>query len=456
MPLSASPYGRYISQATGATRHKSDVNFGGRAAKGQTVARKSKQARNQNRETAKRLLPPLVFMLALCLLVVCFYDSGYTSLPPTGKRYSTAKAGIESLRLDEKRANQREPWEKLAAEFRAIYDNDPAWPNRPAALFRAAESLEELARRSFAGADARKAVEAYESVALRHADSRLADDALFRAAKLRAAWLKDDKGALALLGRIKSQYPKGDMLPQALALEKTLKAAAKGRTSPEARQVAATDGRDSVEDQPPEGSSLAPGIKAVASASTVVRLPENQLLPRYRAAKTRMEALRTDKVKSCWRQPWEDLSAEFLHIYQSRKNWAVAPGALFRAAASREALADCSHLSPDYRASRDLYLQLVREFPKSALADDALLRAAGIEADHLGRAGEALQLLDAINALYPHGDMRSGAEAMRSRLSGTADAGSVTRGSGRKADAKPELQVLSWDSLNKEIGRAHV
>lgn len=450
MPLSASPYGRYISQATGATRHKSDVNFGGRAAKGQTVARKSKQARNQNRETAKRLLPPLVFMLALCLLVVCFYDSGYTSLPPTGKRYSTAKAGIESLRLDEKRANQREPWEKLAAEFRAIYDNDPAWPNRPAALFRAAESLEELARRSFAGADARKAVEAYESVALRHADSRLADDALFRAAKLRAAWLKDDKGALALLGRIKSQYPKGDMLPQALALEKTLKAAAKGRTSPEARQVAATDGRDSVEDQPPEGSSLAPGIKAVASASTVVRLPENQLLPRYRAAKTRMEALRTDKVKSCWRQPWEDLSAEFLHIYQSRKNWAVAPGALFRAAASREALADCSHLSPDYRASRDLYLQLVREFPKSALADDALLRAAGIEADHLGRAGEALQLLDAINALYPHGDMRSGAEAMRSRLSGTADAGSVTRGSGRKADAKPELQVLSWDSLNKD------
>ena len=97
-------------------------------------------------------------MLALCLLVVFFYDTGYTSLPPTGKRYDTAKASIETLRLDAKRANLREPWEKLAAEFRAIYDADPGWPNRPAALFRAAESLEELARRSFAKADARKAI----------------------------------------------------------------------------------------------------------------------------------------------------------------------------------------------------------------------------------------------------------------------------------------------------------
>ena len=191
----------------------------------------------------RRLAPPLAFLAALCLMVVCFYDSGYTSLPPTGKRYDLAKASIDTLRQDEKRSGQREPWENLAAEFRAIYDADPGWPNRPAALFRAAESLEELARRSFAKADAKKAIECYEAVAQRHADSRLADDALFRAAKLRAAWLKDDKGALALLERIKSQYPKGDMITEAQALEKTLQAAANGRTAPEARQVSNTDGK---------------------------------------------------------------------------------------------------------------------------------------------------------------------------------------------------------------------
>lgn len=319
------------------------------------MAGKKRNIAAQDRATAKRLLPPLVFMLALCLLVVCFYDSGYTSLPPTGKRYSMAKAGIESLRLDDKRAGQREPWEKLAAEFRAIYDADPDWPNRAAALFRAAESLEELARRSFAKADARKAIECYESLALRHADSRLADDALLRAATLRAAWLKDDKGALALLKRIQSQYPRGDMLPQALALEKTLKAAAAGRTAPQARQVAAADTRDAVEDLP----AAAPGTSA-APEMTPALLPEGQLLPRYRAAKTRMDVLRADKVKSCWRQPWEELRTEFLRIYASRKNWAVAPGALFRAAESQEALADCSRLTVDYRRAVDIYLTLPR------------------------------------------------------------------------------------------------
>ena len=151
------------------------------------MARKAKSPQPSAKSGLRRLASPLAFLLALCLLVICFYDTGYTSLPPTGKRYDTAKAGIENLRMDAKRSGQREPWEKLAAEFRSIYDADPGWPNRPAALFRAAESLEELARRSFAKADARKAIECYESVAMRHADSRLADDALFHAAKLRAA-----------------------------------------------------------------------------------------------------------------------------------------------------------------------------------------------------------------------------------------------------------------------------
>lgn len=394
-------------------------------------------------------------MLALCLLVVCFYDSGYTSLPPTGKRYAMAKAGIESLRLDGKRAGQREPWEKLAAEFRAIYDADPDWPNRPAALFRVAESLEELARRSFAKVDARKAIEAYESVALRHADSRLADDALLRAATLRAAWLKDDKGALALLKRIKSQYAGGDMLPQALALEKTLQASARGRTAPEARQVAAAGNRDAVEDQPASAAGTPAALEAPLDL-----LPEDRLLPRYRAAKNRMDALRADKVKSCWRQPWEELRAEFLRIYASRKTWAVAPGALFRAAASQEALADCSHLTADYRRAASMYLALPREFPQSALADDALLRAARIQGARLNDTPQGLALLDQISAQYPRGDMLAEARALRAQWSGGAadpdgksparavsDAQPAPRPAPR--NEPPELQVLSWDSLNK-------
>ena len=423
----------------------------------------------------RRLAPPLAFLAALCLMVVCFYDSGYTSLPPTGKRYDLAKASIDTLRQDEKRSGQREPWENLAAEFRAIYDADPGWPNRPAALFRAAESLEELARRSFAKGDAKKAIECYEAVAQRHADSRLADDALFRAAKLRAAWLKDDKGALALLERIKTQYPKGDMLSEALALEKTLQAAANGRTAPEARQVSSTDGKEPKDESTParaaaSSSPSATGAQATANTDTAAGqiaragaqqpLPQAELLPRYRDAKTKMDALRADKVRSCWRQPWEELTAEFLRIYMSRKDWAISPGALFRAASSQEALSDCSHLADEYRQARDLYLKLAQEFPKSALADDALLRAAAIDADHLNQTGEALELLDAIMALYSGGDKTAEAQAMRSRLAGppaapAANQAAAATATGDKSanqaqiPAKPVVQALSWSSLSK-------
>ena len=420
----------------------------------------------------KRLAPPLLFLLALCLLVVFFYDTGYTSLPPTAKRYDTAKAGIETLRMDVKKSSQREPWEKLAAEFRAIYDADPGWPNRPAALFRAAESLEELARRSFAKADARKAIECYEAVALRHADSRLADDALFHASKLRAAWFKDDKGAQELLNRIKTQYPKGDMLSEALALEKTLQASAQGRTAPEARQVAAAESKPAVEDQSPASATSAStqekGTKRTGEAATpaaeqptpatklavapVALLPQDQLLPRYRKAKADMDALKADKVRSCWRQPWEELAAEFLLIYQSRKNWAISPGALFRAAASQESLADCSHLTAEYRQARDLYLSLAQEFPKSALADDALFRAAAIDADRLNQPGEALELLDAIATLYSQGDMMPQVSPMRARLTGVAEnagtSGAKNGAAATRATA-PEVHMLSWNSLNK-------
>lgn len=375
-------------------------------------------------------------MLAICLLVICCYDSGYSGLPPTEKRYAAAKAGIMNLKRDEKNSKLREPWEKLAGEFRAIYDADPAWPNRAAALFRAAESLEELAGRSFAKSDARKAVECYETLALRHAGSRLADDALFRAARLRAAWLRDDKGALALLARLKKQYPKGDMIAEATALEKALQASAKGRTAPEA--VAAASRREAQED-PPAATAAA---RAAASPAA-----GNDLPLKYRAAKSRMAALRGDPVKACWRQPWEDLREEFLRISRNGTKLPLAAGALFHAAACQESLARCSNLSADLSQAQKLYLEVANRHPKSAVADDALLAAARLHAGRASGREKALDLLETLLDTYPKGDMAAEAR----RLQGALLEDGQEPPARRRPAEPPELQVLSWDSPNRNL-----
>lgn len=169
-----------------------------------------------------RLLPAVGFVCALCALVVIVYDTGYGALPPAEKRYTTARAAVETLKTDAKRSGYREHWLKLADEFYDIYTLDTKWANRPAALYRSADTLEELASRSYAERDFRLAVERYEQVALRHATSRLADDALYRAALIRAQHLNDRNGALQLLKRIRMQYARGDMAPRAAALEKSL------------------------------------------------------------------------------------------------------------------------------------------------------------------------------------------------------------------------------------------
>lgn len=379
-----------------------------------------------------RLAPPLAFVLAVCLLVVFCYDSGYSGLPPTEKRYAAAKAGITSLKSDDTRSKQREPWEKLASEFRAIYDADPDWPNRPAALFRAAESLEELARRSFAKSDARKAAECYEALALRHAGSRLADDALFRAARIRAAWMRDDKGALALLARLKKQYPRGDMIGEATALEKALKASASGRTAPEA--VAAVAGSKEPQEDAPAEKTRDAAQKALNDAPL-----------RYRAAKSRMTALRGDPVKACWRQPWEDLREEFLRIAGSGKNPTLAAGALFHAAACQESLARCSNLTSDFNRTQELYLSVADKHPGSAVADDALLAAARLHAGKSGNRDKALSLLERMLTSYPRGDMA----AEGRRLQATLRADAAPEPEKRRRAEPPELQVLSWDSPNR-------
>jgi len=184
-----------------------------------------------------RLLPACAFLLALCTLVTVLYGNGYGSLPPVEQRYSKAKNELDSLRAGDARAAQRESWLRIANEFQEIYNVDPKWANRPAALFRKAESLRELARRSGDQRDYQHAAATFEELAMRHAECRLADDALLVAAEIKATFLGDSAGALRLLTRIRTQYAHGDMLPQAFELERKLTTQSVSKEAVQPRQA---------------------------------------------------------------------------------------------------------------------------------------------------------------------------------------------------------------------------
>ena len=374
----------------------------------------------------RRLAPPLAFMLALFALVVLCYDAGYSALPPTEKRYADAKAGVERLKLDEKRSMQREPWENLAEEFSDIYRSDTDWPNRVAALFKAGESLEQLARRSFTRKDAQRAVDCYEEVALKHADSRLADDALFRAALLTASYLKDDKAALALLDRLERQYPRGDMRDQARELRSNLTAS----LAPVGTAAAAPAA------QAPAPEAAIPDVRPAQRPQAV-----------YQQAKAEMDALRKDKKRSCWREPWEKLEQRFLSVHAAKPSPAIGAGALYRAAVCREALARCSHLDKEFQAAVALYAAVPDQFPRSALADDALYQAAVLSAQELDDAGEARRFLSEQLKSYAKGDMAGKGRQLLAELDGGPQKEASVRTAQRPA--APELQMLSWDSPGK-------
>ncbi|MCR5562819.1 MAG: N-acetylmuramoyl-L-alanine amidase [Desulfovibrio sp.] len=419
------------------------------------MAEKSRESISGNIAAWRRFAPPAGFVLALMLLVVFCYDASYSALPPTEKRYVKAKKQIDELRADAKRGNLRQPWEDLIREFKAIYECDPAWPNRPAALFRAAESLEELSHRSYRAADMHRAAACYEDVAARHPKSCLADDALYRAAQMRAVWLKDDAGALTLLRRIQKKYPDGDMADDAAAFERVITAAGKGKTSSEAGPAVRAASREVREDVPlsPPQDTRDAGRRTLAK-TPIALIPAADIPARYADAKKRMAALFDDKSRSRLRQPWQALQNEFFLIATSVKKMtnlskksplqAIGGGAQYRAAACNDAIAAASGLTRDHAQSQDLYVSVADTWPKSALADDALLRAAVINAEKLDRHENTRLLLERIIATYPAGDMTAQAKTM---LAKEAEAGK------RRTAALPNRPVLngiSWNSPSRD------
>ncbi len=132
-------------------------------------------------------------------------------------RYDKAKADLEALQSDAKRASYRDQWNHIERTFTQLLRDAKAqkWNNTAAIAYRVGVVRDELARRSFLQADYKRAAESYEDMARDYPRSVLADDAMLSAALLRANKLGDLVGCKAILRNMVQLYPHGDMAPTA-------------------------------------------------------------------------------------------------------------------------------------------------------------------------------------------------------------------------------------------------
>ena len=141
--------------------------------------------------------------LALCFLF-CVPAQALAANPPD---YERAKAQLARLKEGKPGANS---WQACADAFLKVYDNNPKWNLRVAALFRCGVALEEKAKVTKSSVDAKKAAAVYEQAAKKYPSSALADDALFRAAVVYNELLKDQKKARVHLEHISRRYSRAD------------------------------------------------------------------------------------------------------------------------------------------------------------------------------------------------------------------------------------------------------
>lgn len=145
-----------------------------------------------------------------------------SAAPASANRYEILKKDLERLQNDPQRASRRDSWQKIATDFLTLYTNDTTWNNRPAALYRSALALDELARRSRSEKDVKESLSRYDRLVKSHPASVLADDALFKSARLQAEVLNNSAEAKNLLEKIRTAYPKSDMRTRAEAYLQSL------------------------------------------------------------------------------------------------------------------------------------------------------------------------------------------------------------------------------------------
>ncbi|MDR1125739.1 MAG: N-acetylmuramoyl-L-alanine amidase [Deltaproteobacteria bacterium] len=362
------------------------------------------------------------FKMALLLAVACLLPHWPAEAFGQAEELAGAINSFETLCVDKKKGMQREPWEKLAADFARIRNMRGGYAAE--AFFYQARSREELADRSRKNADHSEAARLYAAVAAAYPRHGLADNALYNQAMLLSGPLGNKAGALKVLDYLALRYPDGDMYGDALLLRerlggKPLAARPVARPAPGASPGPPAASRPAAASPAPATPAIDPvSVTTATPAAPLIGEAENQKQRELynRAAGTWRRLVAGADPQAARRETWEALEQEFGLALKAAPKGPLADKAAFQAARSREELAKRSKRAQDWQAAARLFDEAAGNYPASSLADDALYARALILADQLNWPAEARQAAQSLLERYPNGDMLDKAAALLKRL----------------------------------------
>lgn len=294
-----------------------------------------------------------------------------------------ATAAWKSLESNARRRQLREPWLEVIERLEKVGRKSRSRSERALALMRAARAVEAMSEVSRLRKDVEWARRLYIEVGAFGSKERLADDALIDAARLSLERLGDKEGAREQLRRA-----------QALAGD---------RKSDATRQLTQL------------GPAPAPAKQAQARKATPSNVQPTNAQPAGQSslaeATAALEELRADSQRRRFRHNWQAAIARLEAVGERLAPSHEGAIAYVRAARAAEELSRLSKRREDAERAVDLYVAAARRSPKSTLVDDALLDAASLQANRLGRIDEARALV--AEALAFKGDRQNDARALQ-------------------------------------------
>jgi tetratricopeptide (TPR) repeat protein len=137
---------------------------------------------------------------------------------------------------------------------------------------------------------------------------------------------------------------------------------------------------------------------------------------KYNTARADFDAIVADSSKAKQRTPYEKLIKRFDKIERQNSNDDLAHRSAYMSAMVAEELSKASRVPSDLDEAISRMRRLADHYPASRLADDALLAAARMALERRGDKEQARELLGALIARFPQGDMVGQARELYARL----------------------------------------